>query len=321
MNEPAWSSMNPSEDRLEEWLSALPDEVEGVAQRGEENEGMLESLMRAGVLPKYAFPVDVVKLSIPEEEEQEDLYESQDFYSGIPRDLQIALTEYAPGAEVLQWKFPDAYIYRSAGVYDPSAQHPDYAPEEKLNECRRCRAVTLTPAQAAPPAECPECGSSEMLNMPYLRPRGFTVDAALPEGGRETYGSGGRERAGFTPPAQLLVGANAITSGRNNPSFAPNLYSAVHVGDLFMRNMGPDRARPGFTLCRVCGRHLHADHLGNHTYPANVPPHRGFPRGPRAGQACPNKDEFDNRVVLGHRFNSEVVIVGRRYAGVSSTLP
>ena len=296
-------------DRLEEWLSALPDEVEGVARRGEENEGMLESLMRAGVLPKYAFPVDVVKLSIPEEEEQEDLYESQDFYSGIPRDLQIALTEYAPGAEVLQWKFPDAYIYRSAGVYDPSAQHPDYAPEEKLNECRRCRAVTLTATQAAPSAECPECGGSEMLNMPYLRPRGFTVDSALPEGGRQPYGSGGRERAGFTPPAQLLVGANAITRGQNNPSFAPNLYSAVHVGDLFMRNMGPDRTRPGFTLCRVCGRHLDEDHLGDHTYPANVPPHRGFPRGPRAGQACPNKDEFDNRVVLGHRFRSEVILL------------
>ena len=294
-------------DRLDDWLSALPDEVEDVAQRGEENEGMLESLMRAGVLPKYAFPVDVVRLSILEEEE--DFYESQDFYSGIPRDLQIALTEYAPGAEVLQWRFPDAYIYRSAGVYNPSAQHPDYAPEESLNECRRCRTVILTPAEAAPSAECPECGSSEMLNIPYLRPRGFTVDAALPEGGREAYGSGGRERAGVTPPAQLLVGANAITRGQNNPSFAPNLYSAVHVGDLFMRNMGPDRARPGFTLCRVCGRHLDADNLGVHTYPANVPPHRGFPRGPRAGQTCPNKDEFDNRVVLGHRFNSEVILL------------
>ena len=98
-------------------------------------------------------------------------------------------------------------------------------------------------------------------------------------------------------------------SGQNNPSFATNLYSAVHVGDLFMRNMGPDRARPGFTLCRACGRHLNADHLGDHTYPANVPPHRGFPRGPRAGQACPNKDEFDNRVVLGHRFRSEVILL------------
>ena len=296
------------EDGLDDWLSALPDEVEDVARRGEENEGMLESLMRTGVLPKYAFPVDVVKLAIPEEEEQEDLYESQDFYSGIPSDLQIALAEYAPGAEVLQWRFPDAYIYRSAGVYDPSAQHPDYAPEESLNECKRCCAVTLTPAEAASPAECPECGS-DMLNMPYLRPRGFTVDAVLPEGGREAYGSGGRERAGFTPPAQLLVGANAITRGQNNPSFAPNLYSTVHVGDLFMRNLGPDRARPGFTLCRICGRHLDADHLGEHTYPANVPPHRGFPRGPRAGQFCPNKDEFGNRVVLGHRFNSEVIVL------------
>ena len=296
-------------DRLEEWLSVMPDEVEDVARRGEENEGMLEALMRAGVLPKYAFPVDVVKLSIPEEEEQEDLYESQDFYSGIPRDLQIALTEYAPGAEVLQWKFPDAYIYRSAGVYDPSARRPDYSPEGKLNECRRCRAVTLTPAQASPSSKCPECGSSAILSMPFLRPRGFTVDAALPEGGRETYSFGGRERAGFTPPAQLLVGANAITSGRNNPSFAPNLYSAVHVDDLFMRNIGPDRARPGFTLCRVCGRHSETDNLGAHTYPANVPPHRGFPKGPRAGQLCPNKNDFDNRVVLGHRFRTEVILL------------
>ena len=296
-------------DRLEEWLLVLPDEVEGVAQGSDANEGMLESLMRAGVLPKYAFPVDVVKLAIPEEEEQEDLYESQDFYSGIPRDLQIALTEYAPGAEILQWRFPEAYIYRSAGVYDPSAQLPCYAPEENLNECRRCRAVTMTHAQAEPTAECPECGSREVLNMPYLRPRGFTVDAALPEGGREAYRTGGRERAGFTPPAQLLVGANAITRGQSNPSFAPNLYSAIHIGDLFMRNMGPDRARPGFTLCPVCGRHLDADSPGEHTYPAHVPPHRGYRRGPRAGQPCPNKEEFDNRVVLGHRFNSEVILL------------
>ena len=39
--------------------------------------------MLGGLLPKYAFPVDVVKLSIPEDSEEEDTYESQDFYSGI----------------------------------------------------------------------------------------------------------------------------------------------------------------------------------------------------------------------------------------------
>ena len=299
----------PLTDRLEGWLSALPDEVDSLARRGEPTEGLLESLMRTGLLPKYAFPVDVVKLSIPEDEDNEDAYESQDFYSGIPRDLQIALSEYAPGAEILQWRFPEAYIYRSAGVYDPSARYPDYTPEESLNECRLCRSVSLSRVEEEASSECPECGSHEMLAMPYLTPRGFTVDAALPEGGRKAYLSGGRERAGFAPPAQLLVGANAITRGRNNPSFAPRLYSAVHVGDLFMRNVGPDRRNPGFVLCSECGRHMDPENLGRHRYPAHVPPHRGHRRGPRAGYWCPNEEDFDNRVVLGHRFSSEVILL------------
>ena len=295
-------------DRIGEWLLVLPNEVEGVARGSSANDDLLESLMLAGLLPKYAFPVDVVKLSIPEDDDQEDRYESQDFYSGISRDLRIALTEYAPGAEVILGRFPETFIYRSAAVYDPSAHLPDYTPTEKLNECRRCRAVTLTRVEAESPVGCPECGSDDIVTMPYLRPRGFSVDAALPNGGRVAYRSG-RERAGFTPPAQLLVGANAVTQGRNHPSFAPRLYSSVHVGDLFMRNMGPDRTVPGFVLCPACGRHMDADSAGEHTYPANVPPHRGFRRGPRAGQPCPNKEEFDNRVVLGHRFNSEVILL------------
>ena len=31
--------------------------------------------------------------------------------------------------------------------------------------------------------------------------------------------------------------------------------------------------------------------------------------GREQGQSCPNKEEFDNRVVLGHRFNSEVILL------------
>lgn len=296
-------------DQLGEWLSSLPHEVQTVALGTDSSGDLLESLMLAGLLPKYAFPVDVVKLAIPEDEEQEDRYESQDFYSGISRDLRIALTEYAPGAEMILGRFPDTYIYRSAAVYDPMAHDPDYTPEERLNECKQCRAVILTRVGAEPVSECPECGADDIVTLPYLRPRGFTVDAALPDGGRRDYRSGGRERAGSTPPAQLLVGTSAVTCGRNNPSLAPRLYSAVHVGDLFMRNMGPDRDRPGFTLCPACGRHMDTDNPGEHRYPAHVPPHRGYQKGPRAGQLCPNRDDFGNRVVLGHRFSSEVILL------------
>ncbi len=296
-------------NRIGEWLLVLPDEVENAAREADENSDLLESLVNAGLLPKYAFPVDVVKLAIPEEDDHEDRYESQDFYSGISRDLRIALTEYAPGAEIIRGRFPETYMYRSAAVYDPSAHQPDYRPTEHLNECRRCHAVTLTRTEAEADTECPECGNSDLLTMPYLRPRGFTVDAAIPDGGRQKYRSGGRERAGFTSPAQLLVGANAIARAQGNSSFAPNLYSAVHVGDLFMRNMGPDHVNPGFTLCPACGRLIDSSGSRQHTYPAHVPPHKGYRQGPRAGDLCPNSVDFDNRVVLGHRFNSEVILL------------
>lgn len=296
------------ENRLGEWLHALPNEVDEVARGADGKAGLLGGLLLAGLIPKYGFPVDVVNLAIPQDEDQEDRYESQDFYSGISRDLAIALTEFAPGAEILQGRFPETYTYRSAGVYDPSARIPNYSPTEVLNECRRCRAVTLTRVGSDPVSVCPECGDNSMASVPYLRPAGFTVDSARPDGGRVKYTSGGRERAGYTPSAQLLVGANALTRGNSVGSFAPNLYSAVHVGDLFMRNMGPDRSKPGFLLCPVCGRHLVDGPPGPHTYPADVPPHRGFQRGPRAGDRCPNEKQF-NRAVLGHRFTSEVILL------------
>ena len=80
-------------DLVNDWLTVLPEEVGDLCESGESEDDLLESLVRSGFLPKYAFPVDVVRLSIPDDDSQEDRYESQDFYSGIPRDRQIALTE------------------------------------------------------------------------------------------------------------------------------------------------------------------------------------------------------------------------------------
>ena len=295
---------------LRKWLEELPQEVDAVAHNVNANDDLLVSLIQAGLIPKYAFPVDVVKLSIPADDDQEDTYESQDFYSGIARDLRIALTEYAPGAEIIRGKFPETYIYRVAGVYDPSDSQPNYRPAGQLHECRRCRATTLTTSNDVGSLDsCPECGTDDVLTVPYLRPPGFTVDAAIPDSGKVKYQSGGRERVGFTPSAQLLVGTSAITSGLPNSQFAPELYSFVHTGDLFLRNMGRNRERPGFLLCPDCGRLLDPDQPGRHTYPAHVPPHRGRRMGHRAGDDCPNTNDFGNQVVLGHRFASEVVLL------------
>ena len=295
------------EGQIREWLVRLPDEVHKAASEASASAGLLEVLTQAGLLPKYAFPVDVVSLYIPAEEDSEDSYESQDYYSDISRDLRIALSEYAPGAQKLHGRFPKTYVYPIVAIYDPSAQHPDYTPDERLNECRRCHAVTLTSLTESY-LECVECGYTDILALPYLRPRGFSVDAAIPDGGRMEYRSGGRERAGYAASAQLLVGANAVSGGSSN-QFASSLYSYVRVGDLFMRNMGPDSESPGFLICSDCGRLLDANNLSKHNYPANVPPHRGYRKGPRAGSPCPNNTNFGSKLALGHRFNSEVILL------------
>ena len=295
--------------RLEEWLSELPGEVEEAARRARANSDLLQALTECGLLPKYAFPVDVVSLSVPDDEEEEDAYESQDFYSGISRDLRIAITEYAPGAEIVKGRFPKTYIYKSAGLYDPSNQNPDYNPSEQLVECRRCRAVALLSAGGLVPSACSVCEHSDLMTIPYLRPPGFTVDAALPDAGRQEYRSGGRERAGFGSSARLLVGANALATGKAHDDFAPRLYSSVHVGDLFMRNLGPNQERPGFLLCPTCGRLVDLNYQEPHTYPANIPPHRGFRSGPRAGTPCPTSGDLANSLALGHKFSSEVVLL------------
>jgi ATP-dependent helicase YprA (DUF1998 family) len=290
------------------WIDAIAGEVLTVIDDADAKDEVLEKLISVGLLPKYAFPVDVVSLSIPDYSQEESEGLDTD---AMQRDLKIALSEYAPGAEVIRGSFPNTYIYRSAGVYDPFAKEPDYQPTGTVVECQECQSIAVAAAGKPAPEFCEECGSLNVMPLPYLRPRGFTVDGARPDAGRELYKGGGRERAGYTLPARLLVGQSAFTIGSPQRPFAPQLYTHVRIGDLFTCNKGPDRNFPGFLICPQCGRAFEdADQVGTHRYPADVPPHFGKNRGPRAGQMCPNRTDFRNKLVLGYEFHSEVILFG-----------
>ena len=299
-------------DQLKGWMQDLPDEIEQVVSRSEDKDSLLEQLISVGLLPKYAFPVDVVSLSMPPSERSSFRFDGDEASDDetMERDLKIALAEYAPGAEVIRGSFPHTYVYRSVGVTDPFNKEPNYGPTGVLVECEDCQSVALVGKDELPPEQCQECQSFNVIALPYLRPKGFTVDGSLPEGGRRPYERGGRERAGYTLPARLLVGQTAFSIGSPQAPFAPNLYSYVRAGDLFFCNKGMDRDFPGFIICPSCGRVLDDDSQGTHTYPANVPPHMGKNRGPRAGHLCPNGSDFQNQVILGYTFSSEVILLG-----------
>lgn len=295
---------------LQDWFDDISEEVQNVVNKHDAADDLFASLISAGLLPKYAFPVDVVSLSIPSflprhGDDDGDAFPDSD---AMQRDLRIALAEYAPGAEVIRGTFPQTYIYRSAGVYDAFESNPDYGPTGTLEECADCQSVRLRRVSDPPSVQCPECQGFNVLQLPYIRPRGFTVDAALPNLGAEMYDGGGRERSGYVAPARLLVGQNAFATGVPFGNEA-RLFSYVREGALFSCNKGPDKDFPGFLICRTCGRVLDPDNAGTHKYPADVPPHRGPNRGPRAGSPCPNRTDFKNQVVLGHSFHSEVVLL------------
>ena len=293
---------------LSAWVDQLVQDLQTVVNKRDGNDDLLKAFVSSGLLPKYAFPIDTVSLSIPSSDVEETQGEATDD-EAMQRDLKIALTEYAPGAEVIRGSFPSTYVYRSVGVYDAFTANPDYSPTGVLLECEQCRSVAVYSIGAALPERCPECQSFEVSALPYLRPPGFTVDAALGHGGREEY-KGGRERAGYANTARLLVGQSSFNNGRPNAPFAPDLYSHVRVGDLFTCNRGVNRDFPGFLICPTCGRSLDVDDPGPHRYPASVAPHKGPKRGPRAGMMCPNRNGFRNQVLLGHRFSSEVILLG-----------
>jgi len=300
---------------LDAWLDALRTEVQGVADAGAARDGLFEELITSGLLPKYAFPIDVVRLSMPKGGHQQPLFgagrgsESND-NDAMQRDLRVALSEYAPGGEIVRGNFPNTFKYRSVGVHDPFAKTPDYHPTAVLAECDDCQSATLIGIDDTPPDQCPECRGFNITSLPYLRPTGFTVDAALPNAGAEPYEGDGRERGGYVAPARLIVGQTSFTTGAPRVPFAPHLYTHVRVGELFACNKGPDRDFPGFLICPSCGRALDPDDTGSHTYPADIPPHHGRDRGPRAGQPCPNTTAFQNQVILGHKFFSEVILLG-----------
>lgn len=296
-------------DKLEAWISVLVSEIQEVVNRSEESDDLFTALINSGMLPKYAFPVDVVSLNIPTENQDRD-DDSEDGNDAMQRDIKIALAEYAPGAEVIRGEFPNTYIFQSAALYDGFEKDTDYHPNEQLIECIDCKSITILPIDQMPPDTCSECGSGNIMPIPFVQPPGFTVDWNLPRAGRREYKGEGRERAGVASAARLLVGGTSFAGGQSQTPFAANLYTRVRVGDLFTSNNGPDRNFPGFLICPACGRCLDPENPASHNYPSNIPPHRGRQRGPRYNDPCPNRNDFTNFVILGHKFHSEVILMG-----------
>ena len=119
-------------------------------------EPLLSYLVRNDFLPRFGFPIEVVRLDTTYEEHGRDdeVHPDDDGATlRMERSLELALAEYAPGSDVIAKK----RVYRVAGlVPNWLAEEASRAIRRYFSECSKCHFVTFS--DHVEPQQCGLCG-------------------------------------------------------------------------------------------------------------------------------------------------------------------
>lgn len=266
---------------------------------------LLERLLYEGVLPKYAFPTDLVGFHVFEATNglNKAPKVARDKLRFVPqRDRALALSEYAPGKTV----FIGGREWFCGGLFDP------YRPLSKALDqmrhvriCTRCEHAKLFDAPEEGMGEaCPLCGDWEFgqESHPWLVPPGFAHPVSFPPRTdieeQETARAGRAVLATVSPEEAAWAEVDGAACVRRFLGRASDF-------ELLVTNEGPRRA--GYRLCRTCGAiepEVSSRLVDREVHQAPMPSKRGFT------QRCP-KSEFVN-VRLGTSFRTDVLMLRSR---------
>ncbi len=271
-----------SEMPVEEWIDAVPSEVERAIENRDPNDAVMTAFFDAQLLPRYGFPIDVVQLWTT-------LPMVGRFSEPVQRDRGIALAEYAPGGEIVV----DGYIHESVGLFDPFGDGTECQPDGWYYECDTCHHVEVSNdrGDVEPPElnMCRICGQATAPRR-TLTPAGFRTAW----GRRRVYRGGGRETVGFTSGARLLPGDVAE---REQELLEGRASLGQRRGALLVVNTGQDGE--GFQVCDACGDAV-AEAPDVHRRPV-------LAHGRWQLEEC--REGHPTLVVLTHQFHTEVAIL------------
>jgi Domain of unknown function (DUF1998)/Helicase conserved C-terminal domain len=197
---------------------------------------LLGKLGTYGLMPKYGFPTEVVELKIRSSAKESGEIE-------LDRDMKLALSEFAPGNEVIA----GGKVWTSEAIVLPSG-------DRKLHEfhywhCDKCRFfsaenIVSTEVQTAPEELC-YCGDSIPAKV-YLYPEfGFSTAA------NTGFGNVGDERPGLKSYSEVFFHDDAAESGFVPITGVPVIsYREVNQGWIHVINKNQDN---DFYICGACG--------------------------------------------------------------------
>jgi hypothetical protein len=262
---------------------------------------IVNELSLRGVIPTYSFPTKNVPLEIIRDPGQQTFaaFMAASEELQLNRDGALAVTEYAPGSEVVA----GGRVWISRGI----ARYPEeFSPTMGYRVCGDCNYAQVW--QHEPPGSplCPCCGSGNWLavngvvNRSVIEPKGFVTSYD--------------DRAGFAPgvvrvkerPADEARLITVPPTHRYTLTSVPGVKTCVlrafpppedkaMAGCLFIANKGP--FGHGYWQCPLC----------EYSEPAKTPDNALKRRhtSPRWGEVCRTPD-LRRRTDLGHIFNTDV---------------
>jgi Lhr-like helicase len=176
----------------------LVDEVRDIADLPDEHPDLSQRLAERGLLPLYGFPTQVRYLFLDPPRNSESWPPA----GALDRDLRLAITDYAPGNEVVREKL----VHTSIGVvgFRPTGFRPEPLPplgaESDIGICEDCSGI-----DPAASGICPDCGSTNQRTEHLSRPPGFRTSWSARD--REPY-EGSVERLSRSSSPKLATPAH-----------------------------------------------------------------------------------------------------------------
>jgi ATP-dependent helicase YprA (DUF1998 family) len=226
--------------------------ADGAAEEGEERasprhaaDNLLDRLLYKGVLPRYAFPTDVVSFHVFDRERSTRF--RPEYRYAPSQGLPVALTQYAPGKEV----WIDGKLWISGALFSPMSSDLYESWQRRLLyfECRIChyaRTEQHDQAEVGATRDCPACGTAGAFGpgRNWLRPPGF----AHPHWRDEVTSLDDMPPRSYATRAKLVAGGPDAAGWTAVTSRVREHYDRTH---LLVTNTGP--RKKGYTYCTRCG--------------------------------------------------------------------
>jgi len=275
---------------------------------------LVEFLLRKAFLPSFAFPIDVCNFEVLETSNSGVRVDS--LYSPS-QGVGQALSTYVPGQKV----DIDKKTYRSGGIYiafPESMENRFEGTVEKIDtyimHCHGCHSLTTWEGGKKPNEReiCENCGEENIITMPMYTPESF---APLSTKYRSKEEDASVDEVKHKPSKVLLPISTQIDTKKMRDIFHSSKILCEIEKEFFQLNLGPeikegndlDGQAGGWHFCEKCGTCRDTLKFGkteNHSRPYPI-----IRNGPNAFSSARCNSNQWQRLALGYKFKTDMVLL------------